>query len=92
MLYRRYGDPTALLNQLIRNRKLSDYLDDLLDILQEEMKDKTMWEFFLAKVEGKTYAEFLGEVERTEPNPVDMEQVEVTVQKSMNILENFSLN
>lgn len=51
-----------------------------------------MWEFFLAKVEGKTYAEFLGEVERTEPDPVDMEQVEVTVQKSMNILENFSLN
>lgn len=51
-----------------------------------------MWEFFLAKVEGKTYAEFLGEVERTEPDPVDMQQVEVTVQKSMNILENFSLN
>ena len=92
VLYQRYGDPTMLLDNMIRAGRLSEFVDEFITIKNEETKDKTLWEFFLHKVYDKTYSDYLKEVDGpSEPETADMEQIETTVKNSMNLLDSFDM-
>ena len=72
--------------------RLSDYINGVIDIKNEETREKAQWEFYLHKVFDKTFPEYLKEVEKPATIEVaDMKEVETTVKNSMDILKNFNL-
>lgn len=92
MLYQRYSDPMMLLNQMLQAGRMCEFIDKIIDIKNEEVKEETRWEFYLHKVFDKSFADYLKEVEEPKMlETADMKQVETTVKNSMNILENFNM-
>lgn len=92
MLYQRYSDPMMLLNQMLQASRMCEFIDKIIDIKNEEVKEEARWEFYLHKVFDKSFADYLKEVEEPKmPETADMKQVETTVKDSMNILENFNM-
>ena len=88
LLFSRYASPFALLDNLLLTNSLSDFIDDLFRIINEERKEKTQWEFFLHKVYDKSWKEFIDEIN------ISNEQKEIdlgaTLKKSKNMLKNFT--
>lgn len=92
LLYQRYSDPMMLLDQMIQAGRLCEFIAGIIDIKNEETKDKAQWEFYLHKVfSDKSFADYLKETEPAEPEIADRDVVETTVKNSMNILENFNM-
>lgn len=81
-----------LLNHYICSGRLCEFIDEYINIVNKERSDEKNWEYFLHKIFDKSYNDFLKEVEPPEePEEVDMEQVETTVQNSMKILDSLSI-
>lgn len=85
-LYSKYADPISLLDGIISMGRFNDFIDEFLDAENE----KTLWEFFLHKVYDKSFDEFKKSCIHVEP-PSD-EQLETTVLKSKNMLNQFTPN
>lgn len=81
-----------LLNQFIEAGRLSEYVLELIEIKNEEMKEKVRWEFFLNKVNDMTWSEFWNASEQPEEQEADMDKIEAQVKASIGILENFRTN
>lgn len=88
LLFSRYASPFVLLDNLLLTNSLSDFIDDMFKLINEERKEKTQWEFFLHKVYDKTWKEFIDEIN------ISNEQKEIdlgaTLKKSKNMLKNFT--
>lgn len=85
LLFRRYASPFLLLDEVIRNNRLSEFV---AEVMKSENERQT-WEFYLHKVFDKSYSDFkdsLGTVESTVPPKADLE---ATVKSSENILNDF---
>ena len=91
MLFRRYASPLPLLDQMIKTRRLSEFVNEFVKIHNEELEDRTQWEFFLHKVFDKTWAQFqeaikgVSESEKT----ISDEELKSTVTASAEILKGF---
>ena len=81
-----------LLNQFVETGRLSEYVLELIEIKNEEMKEKVRWEFFLNKVNDMSWAEFWNASEQPEEQEADMDKIEAQVKASIGILENFRVN
>ena len=88
LLFSRYASPFVLLDNFLLTNSLSDFIDDMFKLINEERKEKTQWEFFLHKVYDKTWKEFIDEIN------ISNEQKEIdlgaTLKKSKNMLKNFT--
>jgi hypothetical protein len=80
----------VLLNQMIKTRRLEEFVLELVNIHNEEMEDKTLWEVWLHRIFDKGFAEFkesLGMGKETAAPT--QEEMRSTVQESFDILAGF---
>ena len=88
LLFTRYASPFVLLDGLILTNSLNNFVNDFFNIVNEERKEKSQWEFFLHKVYDKSWNEFVNDIETSEnQTPIDLG---ATLVKSKNMLSNFT--
>lgn len=83
LLFKRYASPFSLLDEVIRNRQLCEFIKTFA----VEVENDQLWEFFLHKVNGQTFEEFKGSIK---PKIVTEADLETTVTTSYNIIQNFN--
>ena len=88
LLFKRYASPFVLLDNLIANASLSNFIDDLFKFIGEEKQEETTWQFFLHKVFDKSWKEFCEEIESVDKaKEIDLG---ATIKKSYDMLNNFA--
>ena len=88
LLFTRYASPFVLLDGLILTNSLNNFVNEFFNIINEERKEKSQWEFFLHKVYDKSWNEFVNDIEQSEnQTPIDLG---ATLVKSKNMLSNFT--
>ena len=89
MLYTRYGNPIDLMQGMLESGQFCEFIDNVVNIRNEEVNEKTMWEYYLHRVFDMGFDEFLKAAEP--PKPADMDEVETTVKASQEILKSFKI-
>lgn len=89
LLFKRYADPFLLLNTVLKANRFAEFLDELIQIVNDETEEKALWDIYLHKVFDKSYKEFMNEVKIPEEatKPIDFE---TTIKDSFSILEGFN--
>ena len=79
----------VLLNQMIRTRRLEEFVMELVHIHNEEMEDKTLWDIWLHRIFDKGFDEFKrslrGET-KAAPTPEELKSIAM---ESKNIMAGF---
>ena len=89
MLYTRYGNPIDLMQRMLETGQFCEFIDDVVKARNEEVNEKTMWEYYLHRVWDMGFDEFMRATKP--PEPVDMDEIETTVKTSQEILKSFKL-
>ena len=89
LLFRRYASPMQLVSQMIRTRRLEEFVMQLVEMHNDEMEDKSLWEIWLHKIFDKSFADFRNEVTGEKKAAPSAEEIKSTVKDSMNILAGF---
>lgn len=77
---------------MLMTGQLCDFVCTFVRIRNEELNEKTQWEYYLHKVYSMSFDDFVKSCNGTaQPEEADMEQIEATVRNSQAILESFSL-
>jgi hypothetical protein len=79
----------VLLNQMIRTRRFEEFVIELVQMHNEEMEDKTLWDIWLHRIFDKGFDEFkksLGTHKKAAPT---QEEVKSIAMDSKNILAGF---
>lgn len=82
LLCKRYASPFLLLNEVIRNQRLNEFIFKLYEIRNEEQT----YEIWLHKVDDKSYNEFkewLGDQKQAKENSINLK---ATIQDSFNMI------
>lgn len=93
LLFREYASPFLLLDQLIPQGKLCEFLDTF----EESKQEKELWEFYIHKLpawDERTFEEFkngLGVGEKNKQERPSDEQLETIIGNSYGILKDFKL-
>ncbi len=93
-LFREYANPFLLLNQIIRNKRLNDFLDTF----QQKQEEKKRWEFYLHKLsplDDRTWNEFNEDLDKQKPRSTWIparNELETTINNSYEILRGFEIN
>ena len=91
LLFKRYASPFSFVDGMIQTGRFHEFVIDFIKTTNQEMEEKYDWEFFLHKVFDKSYQEFKEEIKINKENQEMSEQdIETTVQYSINILNNFN--
>ena len=94
MLFKRYPDPMLFLGQMIKGKRLTEFVNEFIKIRNEELENQTQWEFWLHKVFDMTYQEFLSKIDgrtrrhNNEETPSEQE-LEAIVNASWGTLNSF---
>lgn len=93
MLFQRYANPMILLDAMIKGRRFKAFVDEFVTFTNEELENKTLWEYWLHKNFDQTYGEFLEQTKKpkTEKIPSRLE-LEFTVKESAEMLNGFCLS
>lgn len=76
---------------MIQSGRFCDFVIEFIKAINEEREEKHSWEFFLHKVDEGSYQDFVEEMENDKNNQnMTEEEKESTVQKSLQILNNFN--
>lgn len=93
MLFQRYSDPFTLVNNMIRSRRLNEFVIQFMKLRNQDVEEKTVWEMWLHKVFDMTFAEFNSSLNRTEePEQQTDEELADIVRNSWNMLDNFVID
>ena len=95
MLFKRYANPMIILEQMIRTQRFSEFINEFVRIQNEELEDRTQWEFWLHRVFDKTWAQFIEAVEGNSSvaeNKPTQDELEQTVRESKKIFSDFCLS
>ena len=95
MLFKRYANPMIILEQMIRTQRFSEFINEFVRIQNEELEDRTQWEFWLHRVFDKTWAQFIEVVEGNSSvaeNKPTQDELEQTVRESKKIFSDFCLS
>lgn len=93
MLFQRYANPMILLDGMIKGRRFSAFVNEFVTITNEELENKTLWEYWLHKNFDQTYGEFLESAKRTKTEKVpSRHELEITVKESAEMLNGFCLS
>ena len=83
LVFHRYASPFLLLDQVVNNDELSEFVNMIWDVTEEERE----WEYFLAKVFDKSFEDFKQSVK---PQPhISKKELETTVNESWNMMNTF---
>lgn len=80
-----------LLNQMIATQRLSEFVHEIMNIRNEEIEEKTMWEFWLHKVYDMSFRDFMDDVKTEKMSAATKEQLETMVNDSRKMLECFDI-
>ena len=88
LLYKRYSNPLELLQQMFEAGQLCDFIDELIQIRNEELQEKTMWEYYLHTFCGKmSFEEFVRRSKQpAEPETISEDRKVEIVKNSLDIL------
>ena len=81
-----------LLDKMILSHRLTEFIGEAVRIRNDELNDKTKWEFFLHKVFDKTYGEFVKSLKSDNDDgqeTMSEEELLATIRESQNITNNF---
>lgn len=84
LLFKRYASPFLLLDGYIATGRFYEFVVEFIN----NENESNMWEFYLHKVEGKSFEEFKQSVKNFNNNVSD-EQIETTITNSKNIMKGF---
>jgi ribosome maturation protein Sdo1 len=87
LLYQRYSNPLELLQQMFETGQLYDFIEELVQIRNEEMQEKSAWEFYLHKIHDMTFEEFMKKAAQpAEPETISKDRMTEIVKRSLEIL------
>jgi hypothetical protein len=89
MLYRRYPSPMPLVTQMIRMHRFEEFVMQLVEMHNDEMEDKSMWEVWLHKIFDKSFAEFRDGITGKNTAAPTQEDIKSIAMDSMDILAGF---
>ena len=94
MMFSRYANPMPLLGQMVKAKRLTEFVNEFIKIRNEELEGQTQWEFWLHKVFDMTYQEFLSKIDRTSGSTAKEEapsknELETIVKESWGTLNSF---
>lgn len=83
----------ALLDRMIATKRLTEFIHEFLHIRNDEMEEKTMWEFWLYRVHDMSFNDFVKKAKTAaaEPETLEDETIESIIADSQNILQGFTL-
>lgn len=93
LLFKKYASPFSLLDSMIYSCRFAEFVHEFVAMHNEETKAKTSWEFYLHKVSGMTYEEFMNQCygSKEQEATVSDENLKATVNESKNILKGFNI-
>ena len=78
-----------LLDGMIATQRLSEFVEQVIELYNEEKKDQMLWDIWLYRVHDKSYADFVASVDGTSrAKPTDEETANI-ITESRGILEGF---
>lgn len=87
LLFTRYASPFLFMDGMIQNAMFCEFIHQLIKAKHEADE----WEVYLHKVWDKSFSEFKDEIRLNRQNQhMSADQMENTIKKSMNILNNFN--
>ena len=93
LLHQRYASPFSFMGAMMQSGRFSEFVDEFVQKHNEEHKERTLWEFYLHKVDNPevTFKDFIDEIETNEnlQNMTDDDKASA-LQTAMNILGNFN--
>ena len=91
LLCKRYASPFIFLNGVLQTGRFCDFIDNFIATIQEENEEKRLWEYFLLRVWEGSFEDFKARIKTNEKNMnMSVNEIETTVNYSMNILNNFN--
>jgi hypothetical protein len=91
LLAQRYASPCFILDGIIQTGRLLEFVDEFLQITEQEKEDQVNWEFFLHKVFEGTFNVFIEEQKINKQNQnLSARTIETTIKHSNDILNNFN--
>lgn len=78
-----------LLDSMIQTQRLSEFVDKVIDLYNEEKKDAMLWDIWLYRVHDKSYADFVASVDGSKQAKPTDEQTANIITESRGILEGF---
>ena len=90
LLAQRYASPYLLLDDFIRLRQLRDFIADILTRIADEMVHEKRWDFWLHRVEGMTFEEYVRKCEEPQtPKQINYAQIGGIINDSKKMLDGF---
>jgi hypothetical protein len=87
LLFNRYASPYLLLDQIIRSRRLTEFVDKFVD----DYNERHEWEFYLHRYIDKSFGEFRESLRATTKTKSN-ENLETIISDSQDILSDFIPN
>jgi hypothetical protein len=83
----------ALLDRMIATKRLTNFIHEFLRIRNDELEEKSMWEFWLHRVHDMSFNDFVKKAKTVaaEPETLEDEKIESIIADSQNILQGFTL-
>lgn len=95
MVFKRYANPMILLGQMIRSRRLTEFVGEFIRIHNKEIEEQTTWDVWLHKVFDLSYQDFLSKIntktstETDKKNEPTAQELESIVKDSWGTLNSF---
>jgi len=91
LLFKRYASPFPFLDGMLNTGRFFDFICEFWKIHIEETDDKKTWEFYLHRVENKSFNDFVEGLKIDKENQeMTPETMEATVKNSLEILGSFN--
>ena len=91
LLFKRYASPFLFIDGMLQTGRFTEFVDSLMKKENEEQEERTLWEFFINRPIDGTFKEFKETLKIDRENAaMSANDIETTVQNSMNILQNFN--
>ena len=78
------------MNGMISTGRLDEFVNEVINIHNEEYKDKTLWDIWLHRVFDKSFAEFSQSLDERNAEEPSEEEVANIVSETKNMLNGFS--
>ena len=78
-----------LLEQMFQTGRLAEFIDELGQLMWQEKADKQRWDFWLHRVDGMPFEEYVQLCEDSMQQPEGSGNLEATVKHSYEMMENF---
>lgn len=78
------------MNGMLKSGRLNEFVGEVVNLHNEEYKDKTLWEIWLHRVFDKSFAEFSQSLDERNTEEPSEEEVANIVSETKNMLNHFS--